>query len=70
MTEQKRVHGSISLVSFAFLRVYPALSLDAYGLHTGLFFSFHMVFQRNCARDRTGHMKNVTTIRHSSALSK
>ena len=27
-----------SLVSFAFLRVYPALSLDAYGLHTGLFF--------------------------------
>ena len=31
------------------VRVFPVLSLDAYGLYTGLFF---IVFQPNCARSR------------------
>ena len=38
------------------VRVSPALSLDAYGPHMGLF--FHMVFHRNCVRGRIGHMIN------------
>ena len=38
------------------VRVFPALSLDVYGPHMGLF--FHMIFQRNCVRGRTGHMIN------------
>ena len=57
LTERKRVHGSICLVS---------LSLCAYGPHTGLF--YHMVFQRNCARDRKRRIINYFLERNFTKL--
>ena len=47
LTERKRFHGSICLVS---------LSLCAYGPLTGLF--YHMVFQRNSTRNHKGRIIN------------
>ena len=48
-------------------RVFPALSLGAYGPRN---FFFHMVFQRNWARGRTDHMIKCDESRDSTVISR
>ena len=59
--DEANPHRSVRFSSMALL-VFLGKSLDAYCPQTILF--FHMIFQQNCARSRTGHIMTFHTNLH------
>ena len=59
--DEANPHRLVPFSSRALL-VFPVLSLDAYCPQTIRF--FHMIFQQNCARSRTGHIMTFHTDLH------